>query len=209
MTTKEQKTKIKDAAKDLNLTANDIVDIVKEKTGAEKKPAASITETEMNLVLEHITQTNQVKSFDAYFAATEKKAPVKEEKPAEKPVKAEKTEKAEKPAEKKAEKKPTEVKQEEKPAEKPVEKATEKAAEKPIRRRPKKGKRASKRSPKSPSIRSPSRKSLLRVRETATDLRIATAASIRTTETAIERTSAITEETKTLPVRNSVLSPSP
>ena len=77
MTTKEQKTKIKDAAKDLNLTANDIVDIVKEKTGAEKKPAASITESEMNLVLEHITQNNQVKSFDAYFAATEKKAPVK------------------------------------------------------------------------------------------------------------------------------------
>ena len=106
MTTKEQKTKIKDAAKDLNLTANDIVDIVKEKTGAEKKPAASITESEMNLVLEHITQNNQVKSFDAYFAAIEKKAPVKEEKTAEKPVKAEKEEKAEK-AEKKQEKKPS------------------------------------------------------------------------------------------------------
>ena len=147
MTTKEQKTKIKDAAKDLNLTANDIVDIVKEKTGAEKKPAASITETEMNLVLEHITQTNQVKSFDAYFAATEKKAPVKEEKPAEKPVKAEKTEKAEKPAEKKAEKKPTEVKQEEKPAEKPVEKATEKAAEKPIQKAPEKGEKSFEKKP--------------------------------------------------------------
>ena len=138
MTTKEQKTKIKDAAKDLNLTANDIVDIVKEKTGAEKKPAASITESEMNLVLEHITQNNQVKSFDAYFAATEKKAPVKEEKTAEKPVKAEKEEKAEK----KQEKKPAEVKQEAKPAEKPVEKATEKAAEKPLQKAPERGEKS-------------------------------------------------------------------
>ena len=138
MTTKEQKTKIKDAAKDLNLTANDIVDIVKEKTGAEKKPAASITETEMNLVLEHITQNNQVKSFDAYFAATEKKAPVKEEKTAEKPVKAEKEEKAEK----KQEKKPAEVKQESKPAEKSVEKATEKAAEKPLQKAPERGEKS-------------------------------------------------------------------
>lgn len=138
MTTKEQKTKIKDAAKDLNLTANDIVDIVKEKTGAEKKPAASITESEMNLVLEHITQNNQVKSFDAYFAATEKKAPVKEEKTAEKPVKAEKEEKAEK----KQEKKPAEVKQESKPAEKSVEKATEKAAEKPLQKAPERGEKS-------------------------------------------------------------------
>ena len=138
MTTKEQKTKIKDAAKDLNLTANDIVDIVKEKTGAEKKPAASITESEMNLVLEHITQNNQVKSFDAYFAATEKKAPVKEEKTAEKPVKAEKEEKAEK----KQEKRPAEVKQESKPAEKSVEKATEKAAEKPLQKAPERGEKS-------------------------------------------------------------------
>ncbi|MGN0588557.1 MAG: translation initiation factor IF-2 N-terminal domain-containing protein, partial [Ruminiclostridium sp.] len=151
MTTKEQKTKIKDAAKDLNLTANDIVDIVKEKTGAEKKPAASITESEMNLVLEHITQNNQVKSFDAYFAATEKKAPAKEEKTAEKPVKAEKEEKAEK----KQEKKPSEVKQEAKPAEKPVEKATEKAAEKPLQKAPERGEKSFEKKPEKPFEKKP------------------------------------------------------
>ncbi len=111
MTPKEQKTKIKDAAKDLNLTANDIIEIVKEKTGAEKKPAASVTESELNIVLEYITQKNQVKSFDAYFAATEKKA----EKPVEK--KAEKKQEDKKPAEKKTEK-PVEKKAEEKPVEK-------------------------------------------------------------------------------------------
>ena len=43
MATKEQKCKIKDAAKDLGLTPNDIIAIVKERTGAEKKPAAKST----------------------------------------------------------------------------------------------------------------------------------------------------------------------
>ena len=133
MTPKEQKCKIKDAAKDLNLTANDIIEIVKTHTGAEKKPAASLTESEMNIVLEHISQKNQVKSFDAYFAAGEKKKeekPVKqEEKPAE--VKAEKPEKAEKPA--KQEEKP--ANQQEKPAEVKAEKTEKpvKQEEKPVR----------------------------------------------------------------------------
>ncbi len=133
MTTKEQKTKIKDAAKDLNLTANDIIEIVKEKTGAEKKPAASVTESELNIVLEYITQKNQVKSFDAYFAATEKKAVEKkaEEKPAEK--KPEKKQEDKKPAEKKAEKKQEEKPTEKKAEEKPVEKKVE---EKPVEKKP-------------------------------------------------------------------------
>ncbi len=136
MTPKEQKCKIKDAAKDLNLTANDIIEIVKEHTGAEKKPAASLTESEMNIVLEHISQKNQVKSFDAYFAAGEKKKeekPVKqEEKPAE--VKAEKPEKAEK-AEKPAKQEEKPANQQEKPAEVKAEKAEKpvKQEEKPVR----------------------------------------------------------------------------
>ena len=96
MAVKEQKCKIKDAAKDLGLAANDIVAILKERTGEEKKPAASITMSEMNIVLEHISQANQVNSFEAYFATAAEKS---EKKPAEKPA-------AEKPAEaKKTEKK--------------------------------------------------------------------------------------------------------
>lgn len=88
MATKEQKCKIKDAAKDLDLTPNDIIAIVKEHTGAEKKPSASITTSEMNIVLEHISQQNQVASFDEYFATasqkkkTEEKAAPAKEKPA-------------------------------------------------------------------------------------------------------------------------------
>lgn len=128
MTPKEQKCKIKDAAKDLNLTANDIIEIVKAHTGAEKKPAASLTESEMNIVLEHISQKNQVKSFDAYFAAGEKKKEEKPVKQEEKPAEV-KAEKPEKPAEVKAEKP---AKQEEKPAEVKAEKPV-KQEEKPVR----------------------------------------------------------------------------
>ena len=110
MTQKEQKCKIKDAAKDLNLSANEIVEMVKTLTGAEKKPAGSITEGEMNLILEQLSQKNQVKSFDAFFAASEKKT-------------------AEKTA-LKAEEKP--VKQEEKPA--PAAENKPKTEEKPVQK---------------------------------------------------------------------------
>ncbi len=103
MTQKENKYKVKEAAKDLNITAGEIVDMVKELSGTERKAAGSLTESELNLVLEKVSQSNQVSSFDAYFAATEKQT-VKEEPKAEK--------KTEKKAEKKAEPK----------AEKPVEK---------------------------------------------------------------------------------------
>lgn len=116
MTQKEQKCRIKDAAADLNLSAAELVDLVKTLTGAEKKPAGSITESEMNLVLEYTSQKHEVTSFDAYFAEGEKKraaALTKAEKPAE--------QKAEKPAEK----------TEEKPAPKAERSAETKTAEKP------------------------------------------------------------------------------
>ncbi len=128
MAQKEQKTKIKDAAKDLNLSANEIVEMVKTLTGAEKKPAGSLSENELNLILEQLSQKHQVKNFDAYFAAGEKKAAEKaaqsaksEEKPAPK--------QEEKPAPKQEEK--PAPKQEEKPAPKQEEKPAPKAEEKP------------------------------------------------------------------------------
>ncbi|MDE7234389.1 MAG: translation initiation factor IF-2, partial [Ruminiclostridium sp.] len=125
MTQKEQKCRIKDAAADLNLSAAEVVDLVKTLTGAEKKAAGSLTEGEMNLLLEYTSQKHEVKNFDAYFAEGEKKRAEKpkdearEEKPAAKKT-------AEKPAAKKAEEKPpvTEPKEKEepkKPAEAPEE----------------------------------------------------------------------------------------
>ncbi len=143
MATKEQKCKIKDAAKDLNLTANDIIEIVKERTGAEKKPAGSLLASEMNIVLEYVSQKHQVKNFDAYFATaankekTEKKAAPAKAKPAPKAAKADKPEKPEKPAvkdktEKSADNKKEPVKETPKePSGEPVKETAVKAPAKP------------------------------------------------------------------------------
>ena len=130
MATKEQKCKIKDAAKDLGLTPNDIIAIVKERTGAEKKPAASITTAEMNIVLEHISQGNQVTSFDAYFATASQKK--KEEPKKAVPAKTAKpAAKSEAKAEEKPEGKTKPAAAKDKPAKTADNKAAEKAAEKP------------------------------------------------------------------------------
>ena len=162
-TTKSTKLKINDVAKELNTTGQELADFVTEKLGTAKKPTASLTEDEMNYVLEAFSQKNQVENFDAYFATKNQPAeePKAEEKPAEKKApkaKKETTKKeavpkadksaAEKPAaEKKAEpkaEKPAKAKKEAAPktektaAEKPVEKKAEpKAEEKPKSEEPK------------------------------------------------------------------------
>ena len=141
-----KKFKLSEVAKDLNMSAKDLIGFLEEKTGSKKSSSSSVTEEELNLCLEYYSQQKSVDSFDAYFATrndprpepkAEEKKPAKKTKPAE--PKAEK--KAEKPAEKKAEKpaepkaekkteKPAEPKAEKK-AEKPAEPKTEKKAEKP------------------------------------------------------------------------------
>jgi len=122
MATKEQKYKVKDAAKDLNMTANEIVDMVKTLAGTERKPAGSLTESELNLILEKVSQDNQVKNFDAYFAASEKKAEpepkAEEKKPEEKKPAAKKAEPKPEPKKEEAKEEPkSEVKKEEVKAE--------------------------------------------------------------------------------------------
>lgn len=78
-TTKQTKLKINDVAKDLGITGQALSDFLKEKLDVAKKPAASLTPEEMNFVLEHFSQNNQVDTFEEYFAMrnlprTEKKA---------------------------------------------------------------------------------------------------------------------------------------
>ncbi len=142
------KFKISDIAKELDTAAQNIVTVIQDKLGTAKKPSQSITEDELNIVLEHFTQTTQVASFDEYFASKadkpkeeekpqpkkEKKAPKKE---AEKPAKAEAAEQkeAEKPADKPAQ---PEKKETPKPAEKPapVEKAEKPAKAEPEEKKP-------------------------------------------------------------------------
>ena len=149
-TTKSTKLKINDVAKELNTTGQELADFVNEKLGTAKKPTASLTEDEMNYVLETFSQNNQVATFDDYFATKNqpKEEPKAEEKPAEKKAPKAKKETAKKEAAPKAEKstaekaeKPAKAKKEtvkkesapktEKAAEKPVEKKTEPKAEKP------------------------------------------------------------------------------
>ncbi len=147
------KYKISELAKDFGLTSKDIIKIIADKTGADKKSGAALDEKEISLVFDSLTKQNEVKSFADYFAtgaesrAAAKKAREEEknkklaeqmaileqlkaaaaaqngEKPAE-PKKAEKKEEQAKPEPKKAEVK-AEVKTE---AAKPAEK---KAEEKP------------------------------------------------------------------------------
>lgn len=147
------KYKISELAKDFGFTSKDIIKIIADKTGADKKSGAALDEKEISLVFDTLTKQNEVKSFADYFAtgaesrAAAKKAREEEknkklaeqmaileqlkaaaaaqngEKPAE-PKKAEKKEEQAKPEPKKAEVK-AEVKTE---AAKPAEK---KAEEKP------------------------------------------------------------------------------
>lgn len=127
-TTKQTKLKINDVAKDLGVTGQELADFLKEKLDVVKKPAASLTDEEMNYVLEHFSQNNQVESFDDYFAMrnlprTEKKAEkktVKKAKPETAKQTAEKTEKSdttEKTAAAPAKEKPAKTEKSEKPAE--------------------------------------------------------------------------------------------
>ncbi|MBE6837588.1 MAG: translation initiation factor IF-2 [Ruminococcus sp.] len=116
------KYKLSELAKDLNVSNNDLINLLSEKFEGTKKAITSLSREEVNYALEHYTQKNQVKSFDEYFAlsAMKKEAP-KEEKKIIKPVKnqkaAPKTEKAEKKVEKAAPKTEKEApKAEKKPA---------------------------------------------------------------------------------------------
>ena len=65
------KYKISDLAKDFKLKSKDIIALVTELTGVEKKSSATLGEEEIGLVFERITKDNEVESFDSYFATGE------------------------------------------------------------------------------------------------------------------------------------------
>ena len=62
------KYKISELAKDFAISSKDMIALIKEITGEEKKSGASISEKEISQVFDVITKKNAVKSFDAYFA---------------------------------------------------------------------------------------------------------------------------------------------
>ncbi len=144
------KYKISDLAKDFNMKSKDLIAVITEATGSEKKSGAALNEQEIGLVFEKITAQNSVKNFKEYFATGEesrekaKKAREEEKnkklaeqmaileqlKAAAAAQNGEPTpEKAEKKPEKMAEKKAEPKKDAKKTEEKPKKKAEEKKAE--------------------------------------------------------------------------------
>ena len=67
----QKKMKVLELAKDLNVDNSKIIDILaKYGNGSNrKKPASSVSQDEINIVLEHLTQKNQVNSFDTYLSS--------------------------------------------------------------------------------------------------------------------------------------------
>lgn len=125
-----KKIKISDAAKDLNISAQEIVDFFAAKGDTKKKTSSGLTEEEMNCLLENHTKANEVSSFDEYFASKndpkpEKKTELKSEPKQEKKMKQDsKKERSEKST--KAKSTP---KKEEKISEQPVKKQNAAAEE--------------------------------------------------------------------------------
>ncbi len=151
------KYKVSDLAKDFGMQSKDLVALLADKLGINKKTASSLEPAELDMVFDLITSQNQVKSFDAYFetgakareeAARERKAEkdrklaeqmaiLEQLKAAQAAAEAEK-EAAKKPAAKPAPKAEKPAAKVEKSAQKPEEKKPEKKAETPVQKPEKK-----------------------------------------------------------------------
>mgnify|MGYP001081641337 CR=1 FL=1 len=126
------KVKIRDLAKELNAAPADLIGVVKEYLGVEKKIGASFIGEELDIVLEKLTQEHQVDSFDGYFAEGEKKRREAKEK-AEAEIKAAKE--AEQAAQKAAEEK-KKAEEAKKAAEAAAKKAAESKRNEPVKAAP-------------------------------------------------------------------------
>ncbi|MBR3975719.1 MAG: translation initiation factor IF-2 [Clostridia bacterium] len=110
------KYKVHEVAKDFDVKSNAVVDLLKKFSDTAKKSQTSLTTDELDIIFDHFTQENSVKSFDAFFSMKKPEAEVTQEAAQEvktEEVKEEKPQKAEKADEKKPERKP-ENKQEKK-----------------------------------------------------------------------------------------------
>lgn len=80
------KVKVSDVAKDLGKQNKDIIELLSAYCdGSAKKAGTVLTENELNVVFDKITQENSVKNFDSYFAS--KKQDAKKESKKSKPAK--------------------------------------------------------------------------------------------------------------------------
>ncbi|MBQ2758912.1 MAG: translation initiation factor IF-2 [Clostridia bacterium] len=103
------KYKVHEVAKDFDVKSNAVVDLLKKFSDTAKKSQTSLTTDELDIIFDHFTQENSVKSFDAFFSMKKPEAEVTQEAAQEvktEEVKEEKPQKAEKADEKKPERKP-------------------------------------------------------------------------------------------------------
>lgn len=74
------KYRVNEVAKDLGEANNKgVIDLLKKYTGETKKAMTALTDQELNIVFEHYTQKNSVKSFDEYFKTGEASRKAREE----------------------------------------------------------------------------------------------------------------------------------
>ena len=66
------KYKVSDVAKDLNVPAKQIIELLAEKGGEPKKAGTTLSEAEMNYVFEHFTQKNAEKNLNGYLDSASK-----------------------------------------------------------------------------------------------------------------------------------------
>ena len=67
------KYRVSEVAKDFEVPGKEIIAVLAEYTDTPKKSMTALEEEELDWVFETMTQKHQVESFDAYFAAGEKK----------------------------------------------------------------------------------------------------------------------------------------
>lgn len=65
-----KKYRVHEVAKDFGIPSKDIISLLKNHLGEEKKHMTCLTEDELNIIFEHFTKKGEVKSFDEYFKLT-------------------------------------------------------------------------------------------------------------------------------------------
>ncbi len=78
------KYRVHEVAKDFGVTSKEVIALLKENLGLEKKHMTALTEEELNWVFEYYTQKNQVESFDEYFATKNQPQSLEKPEPIEK-----------------------------------------------------------------------------------------------------------------------------
>ena len=82
------KNKVSDMAKDFGMASKDIQSILNTYEDGSKKPSQVLSEEEVNLVFEHLTQKHQVKIETIYAEAAPQKKPEPKQAPAQNQPKA-------------------------------------------------------------------------------------------------------------------------